>query len=345
MKFLMPSFTEKLKPRLKNLDKIVPPGASRPRFALPKENANWLWAALAGTLIVLALLAAQNYSLMRKVSTSEKELRKMQQENSALLAKAMQERDALREELDSVNAKFGPMQNELRASEERAAQILEEKTYLEEILINKSKEIEGLRNQAVPQDLQQRIKEKEEEISRLADQNAVLGQKIDKLYKAVDEELADLSKNFNLGDAVSQAKKHIQDKSATIDLGSITVVSAAEAAPAPVMVQPTPAMAPAAAAVSPSPAPAASATVSRSAPKKQGRVLAINEAYSFLVVDLGKVDGLEKDSSLIIRQGGKEVGTLAVMELRDVMSACNITNLKNGAKPEVNDEVVIVKKR
>jgi hypothetical protein len=104
-------------------------------------------------------------------------------------------------------------------------------------------------------------------------------------------------------------------------------------------------MAPAAAAVSPSPAPAASATVSRSAPKKQGRVLAINEAYSFLVVDLGKVDGLEKDSSLIIRKGGKEVGTLAVMELRDVMSACNITNLKNGAKPEVNDEVVIVKKR
>ncbi len=332
----MPSFTDKLKPRIKDLDALNSANGHKPNFRFPKDTANWLWLALAGSLIVLALLATQNYSLMRQVSTSEKQLKKMQEENSTLLAKAMEERDALQEELENTKKQFGALQAKAKSAEERAAQAEEEKTYLEEVLINKSKEIEAVRNQTTPQDLTQRIKEKDNEISKLADNTAVLEQKLDKLYKAVDEELANLAKTHNLGDEALQAKKRIQDKSTTIDLGSITIASAAEA-PAPIAVPvPTAPIAPVASAPS---------VPLRSAPKKAGRVLAINQAYNFIVVDLGKIDGIEKDTVLALKKNGKDAGTLSIMELRDVMSACNIIDLKNNVNPEINDEVVIVKRR
>ena len=56
---------------------------------------------------------------------------------------------------------------------------------------------------------------------------------------------------------------------------------------------------------------------------------------------MGKVDGLKNGMELYLKKGGEIVATLSVLEVRDVMTACNIKNLANGRKIEINDPVSI----
>ena len=78
-------------------------------------------------------------------------------------------------------------------------------------------------------------------------------------------------------------------------------------------------------------------------PKKEGRVLAVNEEHGFVIVDLGKVDGLKDGADLTLQKNNETVGTLKVLEIRDVMTACNIKELAAGKKIEPNDLVLIQK--
>ena len=81
--------------------------------------------------------------------------------------------------------------------------------------------------------------------------------------------------------------------------------------------------------------------MTRTAAKKQGRVLAINEDHGFVVVDMGKVDGIKTGMDLFLKKNGETIATLSVLEVRDVMTACNIRNLDSGRKIEINDLVSI----
>ena len=77
--------------------------------------------------------------------------------------------------------------------------------------------------------------------------------------------------------------------------------------------------------------------------KKQGKVLAINEDHGFVVVDLGKVDGIKSDSILTLKRNNETIATLTVLEVRDVMTACNIKDLNPGQKIAVNDLASVLK--
>lgn len=81
----------------------------------------------------------------------------------------------------------------------------------------------------------------------------------------------------------------------------------------------------------------------RSSAKKQGRVLAINEEHGFIVVDLGKVDGIRNGTELYLKRGGETIATLSVLEIRDVMAACNIKYISSNKKIEINDQVSLQK--
>ena len=115
---------------------------------------------------------------------------------------------------------------------------------------------------------------------------------------------------------MSTAKKKIEDEWNTVNLGSVTT-----------------------SAVSDRQANGAGPQQ----PKSEGRVLAINSEHGFVVIDLGKVDNLSNETTLEVKKNGQPIATLNVLEIRDVMAACNIKDLQNGQKIEINDLVSILR--
>ena len=252
----------------------------------------------------------------------------LQEENKRLLAGNEKEIKALEDSFASLKQNNEALQLELQKTAEGLAQATEEKTYLEEILINKTKENELLKKgsplaAANPssQELIQKLNQKENEIKRLNEQNGILSKKLQKLYQTTNEKIAEINvAKITLEETISQARKIIDQEWNTVDLGSIPVNQSAAA-----------------------PAKAKTAEPARKTPKKEGRVLAVNEDHGFVIVDVGKVDGIRNDMTLYLKKGGQPVGTLSVLEVRDVMTACNIKDLSQGKKIEINDLVLTQK--
>ncbi len=193
--------------------------------------------------------------------------------------------------------------------------IQEEKTYLEEMLINKTKDVERLKK--YPQEatasstdeLADKIRLKDEEIKRLAERNQVLLDKLDTFYRAVNEKISEISvAKITLEETLTNARKALEAEWSAVNLGSISLGAGANAA---------------------------------RPPKTEGRVLAVNQEHGFVVVDLGRADNLTTGSILSVTRSGQAVATLSVLESRDTMAACNIKELQPGSTIAMNDTVAI----
>lgn len=283
-----------------------------------------------------ASLQKENFSLNDEVRKLNKSITALEEENKDLALKterAEKEKKKLQEAIDSVKKQNESLQFDAKKGEARVNSVLEEKTYLEDILINKTKEIETLKAgsasfpsgetmSAAPADLVQQLNQKNQEISHLNDQNKILTEKLQKLYQMADEKMKEISAAKSaLEDTIADAKKSIDVQSSNaVDLGSIAVSQSTIAAPG-------------------LPVAEKKFNAGRLSSKKQGRVLAINDEHGFIVVDLGKVDGIRNGMELYLKKNGEIVATLSVLEIRDVMTACNIKNGSSGRKIEINDQV------
>ena len=308
-----------------------------PQTASPRRYISLmlLSAFLIGAVLLLVprtmLLESKNKTLSNTLATLEDSLKKTDKEKEAL-------KDTLegyRREKESIQFQLQKIQDDLNA-------VTEEKTYLEEILINKTKEMEALkqtpRASAVPAVSAARVtgggteqlKAKDEEIRKLYEQNTLLSQKLDRLYKTTSSKIMEINvAKIALEDTIVQTRKTIDNEwnlpagqAGTVNLGSIQVHQANANISSKEKTQEAP----------------------RAVSKKQGKVLAINEDYGFVVVDLGKVDGIKNDSILVLKRNNDVIATLTVLEIRDVMTACNIKNLNDpGKKIAVNDLVSVLK--
>ena len=297
-----------------------------------------LLAVAAFSFSRYAVVQRDNFTLSGQVKELHQSIQALESENKTLGSKieaAEKERQKLKAAVDSYKKENESVKFQAQKSAALASSAVEEKTYLEEILINKTKEIEKLKaggTSAVPsavllgnqEDLARRLSQKEEEIKSLADQNRILSDKLQKLYQTADEKMREINlAKIALEDTISGAKKIIDNEYSSINLGSIAVgtpaAQNAEAAAPAAKTQPT----------------------ARTSAKTQGRVLAINEEHGFVVVDMGKVDGIKNGMDLFLKKNGQTVATLAVLEIRDVMTACNIRDLASGKKVEINDLVSV----
>ena len=276
-----------------------------------------LLAIATGFLLLYNItLQTQSQSLVKKAKKLQQSLEVVETENKNLIEKTEKERNefaALKEENVTLQADLKKVADELAAAED-------EKTYLEDMLIHKTQEIERLRKDplanASSETVSRQIREKEEEIRRLSEHNKLLVDKLKRLYKTTNDKIAEINvAKISLEETISNARKLIDNEWNTVELGSISVNS-----PAP-----------------------AKETQTRKPAKKEGRVLAVNETHGFVVVDMGKVDGIRSDSTLYLKQDGQPVGTLVVIEVRDVMTACNIKEITQGRKIQVNDLVLAQK--
>lgn len=293
-----------------------------------------LIGVLFGVLSLCALsLFFDRISLIRKNRNLIEDSRRLgqildsvQQKNRELLQNFggfEKEKQTLRETLDALKKENETLQFSIKKNESRVESVKEEKSYLEEMLINKTKQIEILNSQKTSEDASPveganaTLEQKDEELRRLNDQNRLLQEKLDRLYKTTSDKINEINiAKIALADTVSIARKKIEDEWNTVNLGSVTTTAVSDRDQTP---------------------------IEANQPKSEGHVLAINSEHGFVVVDLGKVDNLSSESTLEVKKDGQLIATLSILEIRDVMAACNIKEIKAGNRVEINDRVSILR--
>ncbi len=295
--------------------------------------------ALAVTVIVYsANLLWDNQTLLKKNRNLLEESRSLQrtlelvQARYHVLLAGMEndgnEKTTLRETLDSLKKQNETLIFQIQKIEAQASSVKEEKAYLEEMLINKSKQIEILKSKSEDLDttetftanIESTIHEKEDELKKLNEQNKVLQDKLDRLYKTTNDKIHEINvAKIALSETVSTAQRRIEDEWNTVNLGSVTT-SASPARQNDIE----------------------ETEIPREA-KTEGHVLAINSEHGFVVIDLGKADNLSSEALLEVRKNGEAIATLSVLEIRDAMAACNIKELQDGQRIEINDPVSILR--
>ncbi len=276
--------------------------------------------------LLIPVFAASSFFLFTRNGVLERKNLQLSSETRRL----QKSLDTAREETLLLDEKFKKIDNdrELLAKnsdtlgadrlkyEGQIKSLQEEKVYLEEMLIHKAKEIEQLRapggQTPVPGDLSSALNEKDQEIARLLGQNRQLSEKLDRIYKTMQDQLAQIGATRpSLEQPLAQMRRALDEQWNSVDLGAISLENANPVAPA----------------------------LTEKPVKKEGRVLAVNEDHGFVVVDLGKADNIKSDTVLSVKKDGKKVATLTVLEVRDVMAACNIKDLQPGKTIAINDAV------
>ena len=267
-----------------------------------------------------------------KLRAKNRQLFRLIARNAAIVKSVEDQKKNLKNSIDSMKKENEAIHYEMKKLETEMSSAIDEKTYLEDMLIHKTREIDALKTQNSPtpqntaaidtaratsSDISAKIKEKEEAIRKLTEQNRMLSAKMDRLYQVTTGKISEINvAKIALEETVTGAKDKIDQEWNTVNLGSISVDQKDKS---PEAAQP------------------------RSGPKTRGKVLAINEDHGFVVVNLGKIDNLNSSANLEIVRGGKNIADLNVLEIRDVMAACNIKNLADGQKIQINDAVQIRK--
>ncbi|MCX5687755.1 MAG: hypothetical protein NTV71_03830 [Candidatus Omnitrophica bacterium] len=72
----------------------------------------------------------------------------------------------------------------------------------------------------------------------------------------------------------------------------------------------------------------------------KGKIVTINMEHNFVVIDLGKQDGIDIGNKFNVYRGETLLGSVEVIQARDKIAAADIKDLKEGMSIEVNDTVV-----
>jgi len=72
----------------------------------------------------------------------------------------------------------------------------------------------------------------------------------------------------------------------------------------------------------------------------KGRIVTINKEHNFVVIDLGKQDGIDVGNKFNVYRGSIFLGLIEIIQARDRIAAADIKDLKEGMDIELNDTVV-----
>jgi myosin heavy subunit len=289
--------------------------------ALCIYSANLLWENHS--------LSRRHRNLLEESRTLQKTLEMVQSNYHVLMAgmeNREKDREGLSETVQSLKKQNETLTFQIQKVESQISSVKEEKSYLEEMLINKTKQIDILKSRTgdtesasseTGGEVQGSIREKDEELRKLNEQNKILQEKLDRLFRTTNDKIHEINvAKIALAETVSTAQKKIEDEWNTVNLGAVT--TSAMASPEPQQ------------------------EIARE-PKSEGHVLAVNTEHGFVVIDLGKVDNLSTDAMLEVRKNGAIIATLSVLEIRDVMAACNVKDMQDGQRIEINDPVSILR--
>lgn len=72
----------------------------------------------------------------------------------------------------------------------------------------------------------------------------------------------------------------------------------------------------------------------------KGRVVTVNRDHNFVVIDIGKQDGVDIGNKLNVYRGDAFLGLIEVIQARDRIAAADIKDLQEGMSIEINDIVL-----
>ena len=72
----------------------------------------------------------------------------------------------------------------------------------------------------------------------------------------------------------------------------------------------------------------------------KGRIVAVNSEHNFVVIDIGRQDGIETGEEFDIYRGQAYIGLIEVIQMRDRISACDIKDVKGGRSLKIDDMIV-----
>jgi len=72
----------------------------------------------------------------------------------------------------------------------------------------------------------------------------------------------------------------------------------------------------------------------------KGRIVTINKDHNFVVIDLGKQDGINIGNRFNVYRGEMFLGSVEIIQARDRIAAADIKDIKDGMDIEINDTVV-----
>ena len=72
----------------------------------------------------------------------------------------------------------------------------------------------------------------------------------------------------------------------------------------------------------------------------KGKIVTINMEHNFVVIDLGKQDGIDIGNKFNVYRGETLLGSVEIIQARDKIAAADIKDLKEGMNIEINDTVV-----
>ena len=72
----------------------------------------------------------------------------------------------------------------------------------------------------------------------------------------------------------------------------------------------------------------------------KGRIVTINREHNFVVIDLGKQDGIDIGNRFNVYRGEMFLGSVEIIQARDRIAAADIKDIKDGMDIEINDTVV-----
>ena len=292
-----------------------------PQETFPKEDSSktLIRALLLGLVVVLGVVTAvllnQTNSLSRKNEALLAESARLQGTVERLLH-VEKDNQTLRTTLESVKKENESVRTDLQKTQDHLKALTDEKSTLQKLLDRRTQEVDAMKKG--PAGAALKLREKEEVVRKLGEENKILSKRLERLYKTVNDKIASISvAKLALEETIADARKKIDEEWSTVDLGSIAVGTGGS--------------------------PPGRRNEANRAVKKEGRVLAVNEDHGFVIIDLGRVDGIKNNAVFSLVKDGQPVATLTVLEIRDVMTACNIKDLAPGARIAVNDPVSIKK--
>lgn len=307
-------------------------------------------------------LQKESAQLQESLDTSQKELtrwRDRSQEITANLNKVseeflllqnqhnllLKEKAALRDKNQALNRQMEDLnklylQTKKQAEDTSAQELLKQKEALE-------KEVEALKSGMMPsfaeeeQDeeslnaqlwkekttraaLEDKLFQSERKLRALTEEKNKLSAQLTKMKKALEQRLSQFSQSEQvLQSALADAEKIMQDEDAfSIQLPPIVVkadtVLSGEAAEEELFLR----------------------TVEDKIFEYSGNIIKVLDKYKFVVINIGKQEGIEEGMDFTVYRKGEAIGRIEVMETRPHISACDIVEVTAQAGQFKLDDVV-----
>ncbi|MCD6133955.1 MAG: hypothetical protein J7J25_00270 [Candidatus Omnitrophica bacterium] len=245
--------------------------------------------------------------LKKKVEGLLLKISKLKEEKSQVtveLSGLKKEKADWQSKLDFNNRTIDLLTKQLIRERERSRKVLEEFDSLRRDNINLRSSL-NLAN-AQKEKLLARLKE-------IDDKKDILEEKVKNIEMILKQKSMELeSLQDQLSSALSSAKSTSEEKSVELP---------------PIVVSPEGSF------VSSSASESTSQDWLSKSPSLEGKIIAVNQKDKFVIIDLGKDAGLKVGDRLEVKRAGKKIASLAVIETRKDISACDIiagSNIKEG---------------